>query len=215
MDSSKIKVMLVDDHAVVREGYRRLIEKQGDMIVVGEAADGAEVQALQKSVHADVIILDISMPGQGGLEVIRRVRQRDDATRILVFTMHQNVSFAIKAFEAGANGYITKGSPPNLLINAIRSLMNGGRAISPDISEALAQSRISGDSSIVEKLSSREFEILRMIAEARSTQEIAETLNLSTKTVLNYHYSIKSKLGVATDIELVHLALSAGIIQMT
>lgn len=215
MDTSKIKVMLVDDHAVVREGYRRLIEKQGDMIVVGEAADGASAQALQKTVHADVIILDISMPGQGGLEVIRRVRQRDDATRILVFTMHQNVSFAIKAFEAGANGYITKGSPPNLLINAIRSLMNGGRAISPDISEALAQSRISGDSSIVEKLSSREFEILRMIAEARSTQEIAETLNLSTKTVLNYHYSIKSKLGVATDIELVHLALSAGIIQMT
>lgn len=215
MQASKIKVMLVDDHAVVREGYRRLIEKQGDMIVVGEAADGAAALALQKSIQADVLVLDISMPGQGGLEVIRRLRQRDDAARILVFTMHQNVSFAIKAFEAGANGYITKGSPPNLLINAIRSLMNGGRAISPDMSEALAQSRISGDSNIVEKLSSREFEIFRMIADARSTQEIAETLNLSTKTVLNYHYSIKSKLGVATDIELVHLALSAGIIQMT
>lgn len=215
MEDMKTRVILVDDHAVVREGYRRLIEKQPDMTVIGEAQDGASALALLKSGTPDLVILDISMPGQSGIEVIRHLRLRNDTIRILVFTMHQNVSYAIKCFDAGANGYITKSSSPKLLIDAIRSLMRGSRAISPDVSDALAQSRISGDISVAERLSSREFEIFKMIAEAKPTSEIAETLNLSTKTVLNYHYVIKNKLGAATDVELVHLALSAGIIQLT
>jgi DNA-binding NarL/FixJ family response regulator len=199
--------MLVDDHAVVREGYRRLIEKQADMAVTAEAADGAAAYTLYKSHRPDVVVLDLTMPGRGGIEVIRHVRQWDERSRVLVFTMHENVAYALQAFRAGANGYVTKSSPPALLIDAIRSVAAGRRAISPDVSHALAISRLDDERSVLDRLTAREFDIFRMLAEAKSVSEIAGTLNLSAKTVSNYHYLIKSKLDVATDVELVHLAL--------
>jgi DNA-binding NarL/FixJ family response regulator len=199
--------MLVDDHAVVREGYRRLIEKQADMAVTAEAADGAAAYTLYKSHRPDVVVLDLTMPGRGGIEVIRHLRQWDERSRVLVFTMHENVGYALQAFRAGANGYVTKSSPPALLIDAIRSVAAGRRAISPDVSHALATSRLDEERSVLDRLTAREFDIFRMLAEAKSVTEIAGTLNLSAKTVSNYHYLIKSKLDVATDVELVHLAL--------
>ena len=214
MSGSKTTVLLVDDHAVVREGYRRLLEKQQDILVVAEADDGTSAYAKFKETTPDIVVLDLSMPGQGGIEVIRHLRQWDEAARILVFTMHHNVAYAIKSFGAGATGYITKSSPPTLLIDAIRTLAKGERAISPDVSHALALSRISDDASVADKLSAREFEIFRMIAEAKPTSEIAAILNLSTKTVFNYHSTIKSKLGVSSDVELVHLAMRAGLIDV-
>lgn len=209
-----IRVILVDDHTVVREGYRRLIEKHGDIEVVGEAADGAAAYALYKSYQPDVVILDLSMPGQGGIEAIRHLRQWDPRAQILVFTMHENVAYAVQAFQAGARGYITKSSPPGLLIDAIRDVAGGRMAISPDVGHGLAMSRVEGGRTILEGLSAREFEIFRMLAEARSVREIAETLNLSAKTVSNYHYAIKSKLGVGTDVELVHLAVRLGVVNL-
>ncbi|MCU7947671.1 MAG: response regulator transcription factor [Candidatus Thiodiazotropha sp. (ex Cardiolucina cf. quadrata)] len=198
--------MLVDDHAVVREGYRRLIEKHEDMIVVAEAADGSKAYQEYKRHKPDVVVLDLSMPGKGGIEVIRQLRQWHDAARILVFTMHQNAAYAIQAFQAGAKGYITKSSEPEALVSAIHEIFNGQRAISPDITRELAIARIEDESTFLDSLTAREFEIFRMIANASTIAEIAATLNLSTKTVSNYHYLIKSKLGVSSDIELAHLA---------
>lgn len=207
MTGRPITVMLVDDHAVVREGYRRLIEKHADLAVVAEVADGQAAYQTYKERQPAVVVLDLSMPGKGGIEVIRHLRQWDDSARILVFTMHQTAAFAMQAFQAGAKGYITKSSAPDLLISAIRDVAGGKRAISPDISEALALAHISNDDAPLDSLSAREFDIFRMLAEAKSTAEIAATLNLSAKTVSNYHYMIKSKLGVTSDIELAHLAL--------
>ncbi|MES9814949.1 MAG: response regulator transcription factor [Candidatus Thiodiazotropha sp.] len=126
MSASSIKVMLVDDHAVVREGYRRLIEKHEDMTVVAEAADGAEAYQEYKQHKPDVVVLDLSMPGKGGIEVIRQLRQWHDAARILVFTMHQNAAYAIQAFQTGAKGYITKSSEPEALVSAIQGVDDVG-----------------------------------------------------------------------------------------
>ncbi len=212
MSAPVTKVMLVDDHAVVREGYRRLIEKHKDLTVVAEAPDGQTAYQLYKSDRPDVVVLDLSMPGKGGIEVVRQLRQWDGNAHILVFTMHQNVAYALQAFQAGAKGYITKSSAPELLISAIRDVYAGKTAISPDVSHALALTRIDDEGVALDSLTAREFDIFRMIADARSIAEIATTLNLSPKTVSNYHYLIKSKLGVASDIELVHLALRLRIV---
>ncbi len=212
MDTPGIRIMLVDDHAVVREGYRRLIEKHQQMKVIAEAPDGAEAYRLYKQHLPDVVVLDLSMPGKGGIEVIRHLRQRDEHARILVFTMHLNAAYALQAFQAGARGYITKSSPPELLVSAIADVFAGKKAISPDISHELAMMRINPEALAPENLTAREFDIFRMIADARPIAEIAETLNLSAKTVSNYHYLIKSKLGVSSDIELVHLAMRLKII---
>jgi DNA-binding NarL/FixJ family response regulator len=212
MSQPGIRVLLVDDHAVVREGYRRLIEKHQGLKVAAEAADGVAAYQLYKQHQPDVVVLDLSMPGQGGVEVIRHLRQRDEGARILVFTMHQNSVYALQAFQAGARGYITKSSPPELLVSAIRDVAAGKKPISPDISHALALMRINPESLAPENLTAREFDIFRMIADAKPIAEIAETLNLSAKTVSNYHYLIKSKLGVSSDVELVHLAMRLNII---
>ena len=206
MNTNKIKVMLVDDHAVVREGYRRLIEKHEDMTVVAEAAEGSKAYQEYKRHKPDVVVLDLSLPGKGGVEVIRHLRQWHDAACILVFTMHQNPTYALQAFQAGAKGYITKSSEPEILVSAIHDIFNGRRAISPDIARELAMARIEDESTFLDGLTAREFEIFRMIANANTIPEIAKTLNLSTKTVFNYSYLIKSKLGLSSDIELAHLA---------
>lgn len=201
-----VNIMLVDDHAVVREGYSRLIEKHDDLKVLTEADDGVAAYQQYKLHSPDVVVLDLAMPGQGGIEVIRHLRQWDDKARILVFTMHQNAAFAVQAFQAGAKGYITKSSPPDILISAIRDVFAGRTAMSSDIGRELALTRVSGEKSPLDMLTAREFDIFRMLAEAKTPKEIASTLNLSLKTVCNYHYLIKSKLGVSSDVELVHLA---------
>jgi two-component system, NarL family, invasion response regulator UvrY len=207
-----IKVLLVDDHAVVREGYRRLIEKHKDLAVVAEAPEGQTAYRLYKLHEPDIVVLDLSMPGKGGIEVVRQLRQWDAVARILIFTMHQNAAYALQAFQAGAKGYITKSSAPELLIGAIRDVVAGKTALSPDVSEVLALARISDEGDLLKTLTAREFDIFRMLADAKSIAEIAATLNLSSKTVSNYHYLIKSKLGAASDIELVHLAMRMKIV---
>ncbi|WFU38032.1 response regulator transcription factor [Bradyrhizobium sp. CB82] len=205
-------IMLVDDHAVVREGYRSVLQKQPGLRVVAEASDGAEAYRLYKESAPDLIIMDLSMPGIGGLEAIRRIRQWDKAAKILVFTMHQNAGFAVQAIRAGARGYVTKTSPPETLVRAVMDVLAGRVAISPDIDHELALSRLAGESSATDVLTAREFEVLRLLLAERSTEEIAETLHVSPKTVANLHSLIKGKLGVESDIELVRLALRQGIL---
>jgi DNA-binding NarL/FixJ family response regulator len=212
MNEAGCAIMLVDDHAVVREGYRSVLEKQPGLRVVAEAADGAEAYRLFKSSAPDLVIMDLSMPGIGGIEAIRRIRQWDKRARILVFTMHQNAGFAVQAIRAGARGYVTKTSPPETLVHAVMDVLAGRIAISPDINHELALSRIAGETSAADVLTTREFEVLRLLLAEHTTDEIAETLHVSPKTVANLHSLIKDKLGVGSDIELVRLALRQGLL---
>jgi DNA-binding NarL/FixJ family response regulator len=212
MSAADATILLVDDHSVVREGYRSVLQKQPGLRVVAEAADGAEAYRLFKSVAPDLVIMDLSMPGIGGIEAVRRIRQWDKGARILVFTMHQNAGFAVQAIRAGARGYVTKTSPPETLVRAVMDVLAGRIAISPDIDHELALSRISGESSAADVLTPREFEVLRLLLAEESTEEIAETLHVSPKTVANLHSLIKDKLGVDSDIELVRLALRQGLL---
>jgi len=212
MTPRAIRVMLVDDHAVVLEGYRRLLEKQAGITVVAEACDSVAAYQRYKETQPDVAVIDISMPGRGGIDLVGQIRAWDPQARIIVFTMHQNVAFAVHAFHAGAKGYITKSSKAMLLVRAITDVFEGRVAISPEIAQELALSRIGEKASALEALSPREFEILRLLLNAKSSAEIAAALNLSPKTVANYHYLIKQKLGVGSDIELLYLGLSEGLV---
>lgn len=207
MTEKAIKILLVDDHAIVREGYRSLLQKQPNLTVIADARDAAEAYQNYKTFQPDVVIMDISMPGQSGLEAISRIRQYDAQARILVFSMHQNPSFALQAIRAGALGYVTKSSDPALLIHSIYQVYENKLSLSPDIAQALALEKLGQDKARLDDLTVREFEILRLLLEAKNNQQIADILNISPKTVSNSHYIIKRKLEVNSDIELTRLAI--------
>lgn len=207
-----IRVLLVDDHAVVREGYRRLIEKHAGIEVVAEADSAASGYQAFKAAQPDVVVIDVSMPGRGGIDLVRQIRQLDSSARILIFSMHASATYAQQAFRAGARGYVTKSSPPEILVSAIRDVYIGRPALCAEINTALATSSLRDQVSAVDQLSPREFEILRMILEAKSTEQIATSFHLSPKTVANYHSEIKFKLGVKSDIELVYLCMRQGLV---
>lgn len=212
MTANRIRVLVVDDHAVVREGYRRLLEKQPDIEVVAEAGDAASAYIQFRATTPDVVIMDISMPGRGGIDAIRQIRQADPDARILVFSMHATVSYAVQAIRAGARGYITKSSASDLMVDAVRNVFRNKLTLCAEISEALATSRLEGHEAGLDELSPREFEVLRMIIDAKSTEEIAAAFHLTPKTVANYHYAIKSKLGVSSDIDLVYFCMRHGMV---
>lgn len=209
-----IDILLVDDHAIVREGYRALLAKQTGLRVVAEAEDGVQAYQRFKECHPDVVVTDLSLPGISGLELIGRIKRRAPEAKILVFSMHQNPSFAVQASRAGALGYVTKSSSPEVLLRAIREVHAGRHVLSPDIAQALALEKLGGDRMALDTLTVREFEILRLLVEARTTEEISQILNISPKTVCNCHYLIKSKLGVASDIELMRLAIRLKVIDL-
>ncbi|MHC2626886.1 two-component system invasion response regulator UvrY [Bradyrhizobium huanghuaihaiense] len=206
-----ISVLLVDDHPIVRQGYRRVLESQGDLHVVAEADNAADAYGAFKAHDPDVVVLDISMPGASGLEAIRNIRARSPRARILVFTMHNEAVLVKAAFSAGASGFVTKSSEPSAVVNAIRSVARGERAMSDDIAHILAEDSLSPTGSVLDQLGEREIEILRQFAGGATTEEIATHLNLSVKTVQNYHYLIKTKTGARTDAQLVRLAATCGL----
>lgn len=207
MTDKTIQILLVDDHAIVREGYRSLLQKQPNLAVIADARDAAEAYQNYKTFQPDVVIMDISMPGQSGLEAIARIRQYNAQARILVFSMHQNPSFTLQAIRAGALGYVTKSSDPALLIHGIYQVYENKLSLSPDIAQALALEKLGQDKARLDDLTVREFEILRLLLEAKNNQQIADILNISPKTVSNSHYIIKRKLEVSSDIELTRLAI--------
>jgi DNA-binding NarL/FixJ family response regulator len=211
VEARGISVLLVDDHPIVRQGYRRVLESQSDLHVVAEADSAAEAYAAFKAHDPDVIVMDISMPGASGLEAIRNIRSRNPRARILVFTMHNEAVLVKSAFNAGASGYVTKSSEPSAVVNAIRSVARGERAMSDDIAHVLAEESLSPTGSALDQLGEREIEILRQLAAGATTEQIASQLNLSVKTVQNYHYLIKTKTGARTDAQLVRLAASCGL----
>ena len=206
-----IRVLLADDHPVVRSGYLRLLDQAGDIHVVAEAGDGEAAYGAWLAQRPDVLVSDISMPG-GGLDLVRRVLQRDSGARVLVFSMHDSPALVRQALAAGALGYVTKGSAPEALIDAVRALHAGRRWLSPDVAPHAARSASATDADGLASLSVREFETFRLLAQGNSVDECAQQLKLSPKTISNQQTLIKEKLGVATPAALVHLALRHGII---
>ncbi|MBU3889429.1 MULTISPECIES: response regulator [Methylosinus] len=210
---SGVSVLLVDDHPIVREGYRRLLERQPGFRVVGEADSAATAYEAYRKFSPDVVVMDLQLAGgAGGLEAVRHIRQWDKKARILVVTMHDAAAYALKAFEAGASGFVTKGGEAVELVRAVETVARGGRALGDDIAREIAAERLAEGRSPLDDLGPRETEILRLVASGRTTDEIARALNLSAKTVQNYHYQIKSKMGARTDAHLVWLAIGAGLV---
>lgn len=206
MPETPTRIMLVDDHAIVRAGFRRLLEQQANYHVVAEAGDADEAYSLFVEHEPDVVVLDLSMPGVSGLNLVRRIAARQPSARILVFSMHEDASLAERAVQLGARGYVTKSSAPEVLASAVADIMAGRLTFSPDIAQALAMLKVTGEGDPLTALSAREFEIFRLIARGKSVSAIAGLLSLSAKTVANYHSLIKQKLGIASDVEIVLLA---------
>lgn len=207
-----IGILLVDDHAVVREGYRRLLERRPDLRVEAEAGSAEEALQQLRERSFDVIVLDLSLPGMSGIELTGRILQRQPQARILAFSMHRDPLFAAQALRAGALGYVTKSSSPDVLIQAVYRIAAGEKVLSPDIAPDIALTLLQGDKNPVEQLSAREFEILRLLLDGLDAERIGAILNLSPKTVQNGHYQIKAKLGVKSDIELTRLAMKLKLI---
>ena len=208
-----IRVLLVDDHAVVRAGYRRLLEQSEQVQVVAEANDAEQGYAEFCRHRPDIGVIDLSLPGIGGIELIKRLRVCQPGAALLAFSMHEDALFAMRAFQAGAKGYITKNSAPHVLVEAVQQVAGGKVFLSPDISQQLARQSTAAAADPLEALSTREFEVFRRLADGHSIADIAETFGLSPKTVANYQTQIKEKLGVDSTAGLVHLALRRGLIR--
>lgn len=209
----RIRVLLVDDHAVVRAGYRVLLETSGQIEVVAEADSGEAGCRQFADKHPDVVIMDLSLPGMGGLEAIRRILAREPGARVLVFSMHEDTVFVEQALQAGACGYITKSSAPQILVEAVKVVASGEIFIDAEIAQKLAFQKTRGRGSPFASLSTREFEIFCLLAEGLNVGDIAGRLSLSYKTVANYSSQIKHKLEVGTVAELARLAIRHGIVK--
>jgi len=211
--SKKVTIVLVDDHAVVRAGVRRLLEQEALFDVIGEADSGEKAYQMFGELKPDVIVMDLSMPGMGGLEAIRRILMRHERAQILVLTMHEDLSFANQALKLGAKGYLIKNTLGDDLVRSIQTVSRGEVFLSDEIAKKMAMQSISGDQDPIHELSAREFEIFRLLAEGLEIDTIAVTLNISSKTVSNYQTMIKQKLNINTPVELIRYAIKAGVIK--
>jgi DNA-binding NarL/FixJ family response regulator len=207
-----IRIVLADDHAIVREGLKRIVGDVQDFQVAGEAADGTEVMRVVRETEFDVLVLDLSMPGRSGMELIKLVKAEKPRLRILVLSMHQETQYAVRAIKSGASGYLTKESAPAQLEQAIRKIAGGGAYISTEVAEQLALGAMPGSQSVPhESLSDREFEVFRLLVAGEGVSDIAGKLNLSVKTVSTHKANLMHKLGLGNQTELVRYALKHGL----
>lgn len=205
----QVSVLLVDDHAVVREGYRRLLERHGGIAVVGEAANAAAAHAMFCALDPQIVVMDITLPGTSGIEVMRRMLVYKSEARVLIFSMHEDTIFATRALQAGAVGYVTKASAPHVLVDAVHAVAAGKRYLSADVAQKLALREFANEKT--EGLSTRELEVLRSLAQGQTVREIADSMGLSPKTVANHQSAIKQKLEADTAIEMLRRASELGI----
>jgi two-component system invasion response regulator UvrY len=209
---SQITILLVDDHAVVRMGFKMLIEAEEGIKVIGEAESGEIAVKLFQELKPDIIVMDITMPGIGGLEAIDRIMAKDKNTKILVLSAHEDSVHPKRVLNAGAMGYLTKRSAAEELIKAIKSIHQGKRYLEPNIAQQMAITQLSGETNPVEILSDREFEVFIALAKGKSTNEIADTLCLSPRTVGTHLYNIKQKLNANNSAEIALIAIRCGLI---
>lgn len=208
-----IKIMLVDDHRLVRAGLKRVLAEAADMEVIAEASSGEEALELTRTKVPDVVLMDINMPGIGGLETTRRLVQRLPQVKVIVVSMHLEEPYPSRMLGAGAAGYISKDSAADEVIAAIRRVSSGGHYVAADVAGNMAASLVKGKSdSPFEQLSQRETQVMIMVTKGYSTQEISDRLHLSPKTVSTYRYRLFEKLGVGNDVELTRMAMRYGLL---
>jgi len=206
------RILLADDHAVVRSGLRILLENAGYQ-VIAEAESGERACTLWQEHHPDLGILDLDMPGIGGLETLHRIIARDRNARLIIFSMHNDNIYAARSMQAGARGYVVKTDAPEILLEAVKQVLRGGRYIGHELAQHLAMDRFTPSENPLEKLSPREFEVFRRIAEGISLSGIAEELHIGYKTAANIQTQVRQKLNVQTTGQLVHIAIRFGITQ--
>jgi two-component system, NarL family, invasion response regulator UvrY len=208
----QINVMLVDDHAVVRMGFKMLLETDSDIKIIAEADSGeAAIKAFVEH-QPHVVVMDITMPGIGGMEAIERILAKDSHAKILVLSAHEDSVHPKRVLNAGAMGYLTKRSAPDELIKAIRSVASGKKYIEASVAQQMAIQQLSGEQNPVDVLSEREFEVFMSLAKGKTTNEIAETLFLSPRTVGTHLYNIKQKLNASNSAEIALIAMRSGLI---
>ncbi|MDP1636311.1 MAG: response regulator transcription factor [Gallionellaceae bacterium] len=207
-----IRILIVDDHAIVRQGLRRIVEDEKQMHVGGEAANGDEALKMLRTGKWDVILLDISMPGKNGIDTMKRILERHADAKVLILSMYPEDQYAVRLMKAGASGYLTKESAPEMLIQAIRSVVAGKKHISPNLAELLlAECGIESGKSPHELLSDREYQVLRLIGSGKKVSEIAEMLSLSVKTVSTYRSHILDKMKLKNSAELTYYVIQNGL----
>lgn len=203
-----IRVLLADDHAMVRTGLKEILADTGDITVTGEAANGHEVVAAIRAQDYDVVVLDMSMPGRGGIELIKQVKSEKPRLRVLVLSMHSEQQYAVRALKAGASGYLTKDSAADQLVAAIRRIAGGGAYVSPETAERLALDLNPADEAPPHTLlSDREYQVFEMIATGKSLTDIADRLKLSVKTVSTHKTRIMRKMGADNQTDLIRYAI--------
>ncbi len=215
----KIKVLIVDDHAIVREGLRNLLQAQEDIEVIGEAVDGSEAISKTESLKPDVVLMDITMPGIGGLEATRQIKELHPEVKILVLTMHESDEYFFKMLSAGASGYFVKGGSSAELVSALRAVWRGDVFLYPTmakrlLNDYLKRAETGDEKESLDGLTQREREILKLIAEGRTNQEVADLLVLSPTTVQTHRAHIMAKLGLRNHTELIKYALRQGLITL-
>lgn len=213
MSLNTVKVLLVDDHELVRAGFRRLIEDDDKFTVIAEAGSGEQAVQDYVKYKPDIVVMDISMPGIGGIGAVERIIARDSDARILILSVHEDSVFTSRALQAGAKGFIPKRSAPEQMIKAVEQVAQGKMCIDPEIAQQIAMQQLSGSENVLDVLSQREFEIFRLLAEGKTVNEIAGVLSLSPKTVGTHHTNIKQKLDVSNSAELARLAIRSGLLE--
>lgn len=210
-----IRILLLDDHAVVRAGYRQLIDAESDLQVAAEASTSAQACELLRQQAIDVAVVDLSLKGDSGLEAIRRLRDRQPDLKVLVFTMHAQESYALQALRAGALGYLTKDSDPEDMLDALRQVARGRRVFSGEIAQVLlSDAARAGHGDLLDRLTPREFDVLRLVTAGDPVSEIAQALHISEKTVFNTMSLVRQKLDVRSDFKLLRLAVEQGLVQL-
>jgi DNA-binding NarL/FixJ family response regulator len=208
--TTPIKVLLVDDHAIVREGYRRLLEGEPGIQVVGDAANARQACERALALAPDVVVMDIALPGTSGIEATRRMLKDRPRLRILMFSMYEDAIYASRALQAGALGYLSKASAPGVLVRAIYAVSRGESCMSADVAANLERSAPPAPSEI-EALTPREFEVLRLLVQGETVRRISERLALSEKTIANHQSAIREKLGARNSAQLARLAAQMGL----
>lgn len=208
-----IKVLIADDHAIVRRGLQQVIAETPDLMVGGEAATAQEVLERVRAEHWDVVILDISLPGGNGIELIGEIRRERPESRVLILTVHSEDQYAVRAVRAGAAGFLTKETAPSLLVDAVRKIAAGGRYVSAELAETLA-SMLAGESpgEPHQRLSDREFEVMKLLASGKTVSQVADALGLSAKTISTHRTRILKKMNMKTNAELTHYAVRHGLV---
>jgi len=206
------KILVADDHRVLREGLKRIIEQSKDMQVVAEAADGAEVLTHLKKISVQVVLLDISMPGASGIDILKQIKTKYPKLAVLMLSQHSEDQYAIRAMRAGASGYLTKESASTELLAAIRKVAVGGKYVNESLAEKMASALgNSGEKPLHESLSDREYEILRMLSASKTVTEIAEELSLSVKTISTYRARLLEKMNMTKTSELMLYGIQNGL----